>query len=76
MKKITLLMSLLLTTVGFSQETIQDFESAGSVFGPFGGATAELVSDPETGGTRGQVAKLTSTGGEIWQGTTLPYSKT
>ena len=68
-------MSLLLTTVGFSQETIQDFESAGSVFGPFGGATAELVSDPETGGTRGQVAKLTSTGGEIWQGTNVALLK-
>ena len=68
-------MSLLLTTVGFSQETIQDFEAAGSVFGPFGGATAELVPDPETGGTRGQVAKLTSTGGDVWQGTNVALLK-
>ena len=75
MKKITLLMSLLLTTVGFSQETIQDFEAAGSVFNPFGGATAELVPDPETGGTRGQVAKLTSTGGVGWQGTNVALLK-
>ena len=75
MKKITLLMCLLLTTVGFSQETIQDFEAAGSVFGPFGGATAELVPDPETGGTRGQVAKLTSTGSVVWQGTNVALLK-
>ncbi len=75
MKKITLLMSLLVFSVVFSQENLQDFSEAGSVFGPFGGATAELVPDPETDGTRGQVAKLTSTGGDIWQGVNVVLGK-
>tara|TARA_B110000037_G_scaffold217547_1_gene278777 strand:- start:507 stop:1784 length:1278 start_codon:yes stop_codon:yes gene_type:complete len=72
MKKITLLMSLLFITVGFSQDNIQDFEAAESVFGPFGGAAVELVPDPVAGGNRGQVAMLTSSAaGEIWQGTNV-----
>ena len=72
MKKITLLMSLLLITVGFSQDNIQDFEAAGSVFGPFDGAAVELVPDPVAGGNRGQVAMLTSSAaGAIWQGTNV-----
>ena len=67
MKKITLLLALLISSIGFSQTTIQDFE-AGGLGEAFGGAAGEIVADPETGGTRGQVAKLTGAAGEAWQG--------
>ncbi|WP_019037046.1 T9SS type A sorting domain-containing protein [Psychroflexus tropicus] len=65
----TLFMMLLMVTFGFAQqEIIQDFEEDG-LGGPFGGASAALVPDPETGGTRGQVAELTSDpGGQVFQG--------
>jgi hypothetical protein len=69
MKKITLLMMLLCVTFGFSQQiVVQDFENGG-LGGPFGGAAAAIVADPETGGTRGNVAMLTaSAGGQFFQG--------
>lgn len=68
MKKITFLMMLLMVTYGFSQDVLQDFEDGG-LGATFGGSSAAIVADPETGGTRGQVAMLTSNpGGEVWQG--------
>jgi hypothetical protein len=72
MKKITLFIALLMVSVGFSQQSvIQDFEAAGSLGDPFGGAASEVVADPENGGTRGQVAKLTGVAGEVWQGANI-----
>ena len=52
------------------QNVVQDFETGTDGLGEgFGGAVAEIVADPETGGTRGQVAKLTAAAtGEVWQG--------
>jgi len=65
----TFLMMLLFVTFGFSQQqVIQDFEEDG-LGGAFDGAAAVLAPDPETGGTRGQVAELTSDpGGQVFQG--------
>lgn len=77
MKRITLLLSLLITSIGFSQEILQDFETAG-LGDAFGGSSAELVADPQSGGTRGQVAKLTSStsaGAQIWQGINISLEK-
>ncbi|WP_055412112.1 T9SS type A sorting domain-containing protein [Nonlabens sp. YIK11] len=75
MKKITLLLSLLITSVGFSQEVLQDFESGGPR-DPFGGASFSLVADPDTGGSRGQVALLTaSASGEFFQGINIDLTK-
>ena len=75
MKKITLLLALLLVSVGFAQQTvIQDFEAAGGLGDPFGGASASVVADPENGGTRGQVAMLSATGGDVWQGININIS--
>ena len=76
MKKITLFMALLMVSVGFSQQAvIQDFEAAGGLGDAFGGAAAALVSDPETAGTRGQVAMLSaSAAGEVWQGININIS--
>ena len=72
MKKITLFIGLLMVSIGFSaQSVIQDFEAAGSLGDAFGGAASEVVADPEAGGTRGQVAKLTAGGATIWQGANI-----
>ena len=76
MRKITLLLALLLVSVGFAQQTvIQDFEAAGGLGDPFGGASASVVADPENGGTRGQVAMLSATGGDVWQGININISQ-
>ena len=75
MKKITLLLALFLVSVGFAQQTvIQDFEAAGGLGEPFGGASASVVADPETNGQRGQVAMLSATGGDVWQGININIS--
>ena len=75
MKKITLLLLLLAVSLGYSQQTLQDFESGG-LGDPFGGlASATVVADPEAMGTRGMVAELiTSDAGNIWQGTNINIS--
>ena len=52
MKKITLLFAFLITSLGFSQEVLQDFENGG-LGGPFGDAAAVIADDPASGGTRG-----------------------
>lgn len=71
MKKITFLLMLLTVTFGFSQEVLQDFE-AGGVGAPFGDAAASIVADPEVGGTRGNVAMLSSNpSGTVWQGVNI-----
>ena len=59
---------------GSSLQIIQDFETAsiGDALDAFGiGASGEIVADPETGGTRGQVAKLIGSAGDGWQGTNV-----
>jgi len=72
MKKCTLLLTLLIASMGFSQRVLQDFENGG-IGALFGGASAALVQDPDpqTGVDRGQVAMLTSSGSQIWQGVNL-----
>ncbi len=75
MKKITLLFAFLITSLGFSQEVLQDFENGG-LGGPFGDAAAVIADDPASGGTRGKVAMLTSnTAGTVWQGINIALSK-
>ncbi|WP_189663263.1 MULTISPECIES: T9SS type A sorting domain-containing protein [unclassified Polaribacter] len=71
MKKITLFIFLLAMSIGYAQQSlVQDFETGTEGLGePFGGAAAEIAADPETAGTRGQVAKLISSAtGNVWQG--------
>jgi len=69
MKKITLLFALLITSVGFSQEIIEDFEGTPSIEGFEGLGSATIADDPETSGTNGKTLKLvTSTTGNAWQG--------
>ena len=62
MKKITLILLLLTSFAGFSQTVIEDFETdlpASALTGDSGVAVS-VVSDPETGGTHGQVLKVES----------------
>jgi hypothetical protein len=77
MKKITLLLfALLISSIGFSQEVIQNFESAGALGESFGGASGAVVDDPQTGGTRGKVAMLSAVaGGEVFQGVNINLLK-
>ncbi len=75
MKKITLLFILLITSIGFSQEVLQNFENGG-LGEAFGRATASVVADPEAGGARGNVALLTAVStGETWQGINITLTK-
>ena len=76
MKKITLFIALLMVSIGFSQQSvIQDFEAAGGLGEAFGSAAGSVVSDPETGGTRGQVAMLSANAaGAVWQGININIS--
>jgi len=69
MRKITLMMFLLLSYVGFAQqEVVEDFENSPSVAGFEGLASATIVADPSTAGN-GQVFELiTSAAGNPWQG--------
>ena len=76
MKKITLLIILLLSFAGYSQSVLEDFETtlpAGALVGDSGMAsTPEVVADPATGGTNGDVLKIvTSAGGNGWQNAQL-----
>ena len=72
MKYLYTLFTLLALSFGFSQETLEDFEGASAELLVFGGATASIVDDPETDGTRGKVAQGNSTsGGDNWQGYTF-----
>ena len=72
MKYLYTLFTLLALSFGFSQETLEDFEGTSAAVAQFEGATASIVDDPETGGTRGKVAQGNSIpGGNPWQGYTF-----
>ena len=72
MKKITLLITLLISTLGFAQqEVIENFETpAAFTFAGFEGlGSATIVADPAAGGTRGNGLRLVSVStGQPWQG--------
>lgn len=74
MKYLYTFLTLLIVSVGFSQEVLEDFEAAGvAVPAPFGGTTTFIADDPQTvGSVNGKVAQGNSaSGGEIWQGFTI-----
>ncbi|WP_412561694.1 T9SS type A sorting domain-containing protein [Winogradskyella sp. MIT101101] len=75
MKKITFLMCLLVSTLGFSQVVLEDFESSypSSDLEAFEGASgATIVADPAPGGTNGQVLEIVSeASGNPWQGASM-----
>ena len=77
MKKITFLFTFLVISFGYSQTVLENFETttfaAGSLVGDSGMATTpEVVVDPATGGTNGNVLKIvTSADGNGWQNAQL-----
>jgi len=70
MKKITLLLALLISSIGLAQQTvIEDFEGSPTIEGFEGLTSATIKDDPATGGTNGKTFQLvTSTTGNGWQG--------
>ena len=72
MKKITFLLLMLMTSVGFSQTLLQGFESAGSINGgPFGNMPVPVI-EPGTGSNTSQVLKIvTNPAQQPWQGINL-----
>ena len=70
MKKITLLLALLISSIGLAQQTvIEDFEGSPTIEGFEGLTSATIKDDPATGGTNGKTFELvTSTTGNGWQG--------
>lgn len=76
MKKITLLFTFLISSLGFSQDVLQNFEAAGAVNGgPFGGMAAPTVL-AGTGTNTSQVLEIVgNTAGEPWQGINLNLTK-
>ena len=75
MKKITLLLTLLTVSLGYSQVVLENFEGATPTINFFDTAnTANVVADPDVSGTHGQVLELiTNTAGKAWQGTELVF---
>ncbi len=74
MKKITILIALMITSLGFSQSLVLGFEtgeSGGILGGPFGNMPAPMV-EAGTGSNTSQVLKIVgSAGPEVWQGINL-----
>jgi len=74
MKKITLIVALMITSVMFSQDLKLGFEtgeSGGVAGGPFGNMPAPVV-EAGTGTNTSQVLKIVGSGGvEVWQGINL-----
>jgi hypothetical protein len=73
MKKITLLIILFISTLGFSQDLPLDFETSpvtADFVGFDGGTiTVEAVAAPQaTGNTSANLAKLVRDGGQVWAG--------
>ena len=69
MKKITILFCLLVTSLGFAQVTLEDFEgTAPDLAFSNGPGTAAIVADPAAGGTNGNVLEIiTGAASAPWQ---------
>lgn len=69
MKKITLLFCLLTASLGFSQEILEDFEGTPPTLNfQNGPGSATIVTDPEPGGTNGNVLEvITGAASAPWQ---------
>lgn len=82
MKKITLLLMLLVASLGYSQATLPiDFEGGSpttSDFVSFNGGTASVIANPQSSGdnTSATVAQLVRDGGEVWAGAKIALSST
>lgn len=77
MKKITFIIALLISSIGFSQDLLLGFEngeSGGINGGPFGNMNAPVL-EAGTGSNTSQVMKIVAnSAGEVWQGINLNLS--
>jgi hypothetical protein len=75
MKKITFIIVLMITSLGFSQTLPVDFESSSTTyaFTDFDGGTATKIANPNSGGinTTANVGKMVKGPGQIWAGSLL-----
>lgn len=75
MKKITFIIVLMISSLGFSQVLPVDFESGSTTytFTDFDGGTATKIANPNSGGinTTANVAKMVKGPGQIWAGSLL-----
>ncbi len=77
MKKITLLITLMITSLGFAQQVvIENFEDPANykLENGFGGLRSSITTDPASGGTNLNVLKLdvsSAAGSQVWQGESL-----
>jgi hypothetical protein len=75
MKKITLLITLMITSLGFAQQVVvQNFE-AGGVGAPFGGAAAALAPNPSGTGQVAMLSSKTGAGTAVWQGVNISLTQ-
>jgi hypothetical protein len=75
MKKITLLLVFLISSVCFAQVVLENFEGTSPTLAFANGpGTATIVSDPATGGTNGNVLEIvTAAGSAPWQQAELTF---
>lgn len=75
MKKITLLLTLFITSFCFAQVVLEDFEGTPPVLGFANGpGTATIVADPAPSGTNGNVLEIvTAAGSAPWQQAELTF---
>ena len=75
MKKITFIIVLMISSLGYSQVLPIDFESGSTTytFTDFDGGTATKIANPNSGGinTTANVAKMVKGPGQIWAGSLL-----
>jgi hypothetical protein len=78
MKKITLLIVLMITSLGFSQDLLLGFEtgeSGGVLGGPFGGMAAPTVLTGTGTNTTKVLQIIGNTATDVWQGSNFTLSK-
>ena len=75
MKKLTLILLLLITSIGFSQ-TIFDFEGAPPTFGDFNGSFTQVIANPDATGvnTSANVAENTVPANGAFSGVNIPIT--
>ncbi|GAB5400810.1 MAG: hypothetical protein Aureis2KO_23950 [Aureisphaera sp.] len=75
MKKITILIALLITSLGYSQ-VIFDFEGAAPTFNDFNGSATQVIANPDASGTNtsANVAENTVPGNAAFAGVNIPFS--
>ncbi len=73
MKKITLLLVLLITSIGFAQTTIEDFEGTAPTINTFDGIGSATVTANPTVASEQSLEIITNTASAGWQGAGLTF---